>query len=282
MRTTVSVVGATANMTHLLSRTRTSPRAGLARPGGSGRGGERGRARPGARSDDHPHRGSGLRVASAAASVSCTRRGRSERFTLQLPLRGDRVVWDARPFVSPLVDIADRGAPTGIVLVSGDVVRLLGIEQAEPSEPEDSTFELELGDWRPFGGTAAGSPPASAAPTTARRRRRDVDEGMPPAQRRGADDLLGIRERHAHEVQPDQLAGRRGLRGERGAAVHDGERHLRVALRKDVVAHGVLAQEAVERAHLRQDPRGLRREPLIRPGLSASSRRAATRSRTRA
>jgi Bacterial archaeo-eukaryotic release factor family 10 len=84
--------------------------------------------------------------------------GDSERFTLQLRLRGDRVVWDAKPFVSPLVDIADRGAPTGIVLVSRDVVRLLGIEQAEPTEPENSTFELELGDWRPFGGTAAGSP----------------------------------------------------------------------------------------------------------------------------
>lgn len=81
----------------------------------------------------------------------------SERFVLQLPLREDTVVWDAKPFVSPLVDIADRGAPTGIVLISGDVVRLIQIEQAEPSEPENSTFELELGDWRPFGGTAAGS-----------------------------------------------------------------------------------------------------------------------------
>ncbi len=83
--------------------------------------------------------------------------GGSERFTLQLPVREDRVVWDAKPFVSPLVDIADRGAPTGVVLVSGELVRLLGIEQAEPTEPENSTFELELGDWRPFGGTAAGS-----------------------------------------------------------------------------------------------------------------------------
>jgi hypothetical protein len=82
----------------------------------------------------------------------------SERFVLQLPLREDVVVWDAKPFVSPLVDIADRGARTGIVLVSGDAVRLLQIEQAEPSEPENSTFELELGDWRPFGGTAGGSP----------------------------------------------------------------------------------------------------------------------------
>ena len=81
----------------------------------------------------------------------------SERFTLQLPLRGDRVVWDTKPFVSPLVDIADRGAPTGVVLVSGELVRLIAIEQAEPTEPENSLFELELGDWRPFGGTAAGS-----------------------------------------------------------------------------------------------------------------------------
>ena len=81
----------------------------------------------------------------------------SERFTLQLPLRDDAVVWDAKPYVSPLVDIADRGAPTGIVLISGEAVRLLQIEQAEPSEPEDSLYELELGDWRPFGGTAAGS-----------------------------------------------------------------------------------------------------------------------------
>ena len=62
--------------------------------------------------------------------------------------------------MSPLVDIADRGAPTGIVLVSRDAVRLLQIEQAKPSEPENSTFELELGDWRPFGGTAGGSPAA--------------------------------------------------------------------------------------------------------------------------
>ena len=82
----------------------------------------------------------------------------SERFVLQLPLREDIVVWDAKPFVSPLVDIADRGAPTGVVLISGDAVRLLQIEQAEPSEPENSTFELELGDWRLFGGTAGGSP----------------------------------------------------------------------------------------------------------------------------
>lgn len=82
----------------------------------------------------------------------------SERFSLQLPLRGDKVVADTKPFVSPLVDIADRGARTGVILVAGDLVRLVQIEQAEATEPQPSTYELSLGDWRPFGGTAGGSP----------------------------------------------------------------------------------------------------------------------------
>lgn len=82
----------------------------------------------------------------------------SRRFSLQLPLRDNDVVADRKPFVSPLVDIADRGARTGVILVGGDLVRLLQIEQAEPSEPANSIYELSLGDWRSFGGTAGGSP----------------------------------------------------------------------------------------------------------------------------
>jgi hypothetical protein len=84
--------------------------------------------------------------------------GTSRRFSSQLPLRRDVTVADTKPFVSPLVDIADRGAPVGVVLVGGDLIRLVQIEQAEPIEPENSIFELTLGDWRPFGGTAGGSP----------------------------------------------------------------------------------------------------------------------------
>jgi hypothetical protein len=84
--------------------------------------------------------------------------GDSERFSLQLPLRSDKVVADAKPFVSPMVDVADRGGRTGVVLVGSDLVRLLQIEQGEATEPENPSYELELGDWRPFGGTAGGSP----------------------------------------------------------------------------------------------------------------------------
>jgi len=84
--------------------------------------------------------------------------GTTDRFSLQLPLRRDRTVADTKPFVSPLVDVADRGAPVGVVLVGGDLIRLVQIEQGEATEPEDSSFELSLGDWRPFGGSAGGSP----------------------------------------------------------------------------------------------------------------------------
>lgn len=83
--------------------------------------------------------------------------GRSDRYSLRLPLRGDHVVLDSRPFISPLADVVDRGAPTGIVLAGSDLVRLVAIEQGEVTEPEDSSFELTFGDWRPFGGTAGGS-----------------------------------------------------------------------------------------------------------------------------
>jgi hypothetical protein len=84
--------------------------------------------------------------------------GTSGRFSLQLPLRRDRTVADTKPFVSPLVEIADRGARVGVVLVGGDLIRIAQIEQGEATEPENSSFELGLGDWRPFGGSAGGSP----------------------------------------------------------------------------------------------------------------------------
>jgi hypothetical protein len=80
------------------------------------------------------------------------------RYALQLPLRGDAVVHDVKPYVSLLADVVDRGAPTGVVLVSNERVRLLQLEQGEVSEPDASVFELELGDWRTYGGSSGGSP----------------------------------------------------------------------------------------------------------------------------
>jgi hypothetical protein len=82
----------------------------------------------------------------------------SRRMTLQVPVRHDQVVWDDRPFVSPLVDVADRGAMSGVVLVGGDFVRLLQIANGNIDEPDDSTYELSLGDWRPYEAYASANP----------------------------------------------------------------------------------------------------------------------------
>jgi hypothetical protein len=41
-----------------------------------------------------------------------------QRFTLQLPPHRTLVRWDDRPYVSPLAEVAGRGRPAGLVLVS--------------------------------------------------------------------------------------------------------------------------------------------------------------------
>ena len=110
------------------------------------------------------------RVERGLAELSPSERGRSvvwflhadgetsRRLSLQLPVRRDTVVWDARPFVSPLVNVVDRGAATGVVLVGGDAIRLLQIRAGRIDEPDDSTYEMSLGDWRPFKAYASSNP----------------------------------------------------------------------------------------------------------------------------
>lgn len=72
------------------------------------------------------------------------------RFPLQLPPRATLVRWDDRPFVSPLVDVVDRGRPTGLVLVSAEAIRLLHWQAGRVEQPEQSLYELEPGEWRDY------------------------------------------------------------------------------------------------------------------------------------
>jgi hypothetical protein len=73
------------------------------------------------------------------------------RFPLQLPPRATLVRWDDRPFVSPLVDVVDRGRPTGLVLVSAEAIRLL---------------HWQLAGWRSQNSRCMSSNPANGATTT--------------------------------------------------------------------------------------------------------------------
>ena len=76
---------------------------------------------------------------SADGSVDC-------RFTLQLPPLRTLARWDDRPYVSPLAEVAGRGRPAGLVLVSAEAVRLLHWQDGRVTEPAQSLYQIELGE----------------------------------------------------------------------------------------------------------------------------------------
>ena len=72
------------------------------------------------------------------------------RFTLQLPPLATLARWDDRPYVSPLAEVAGRGRPAGLVLVSAEAVRLLHWQDGRVTEPARSLYEIEPGKWRDY------------------------------------------------------------------------------------------------------------------------------------
>lgn len=94
---------------------------------------------------------SALEPAQRARSISLFLthdRGLDLKLSSQLPLQESSVRWDRRPFISPLVDVVDRGRAIGLVLVDGDEVHLLHWEGGHVSAPDGNVYELELQDWR--------------------------------------------------------------------------------------------------------------------------------------
>lgn len=83
--------------------------------------------------------------------------------TFQIPVRHDYVTLDSGPVVWPMLDVIDRGQRTGLVLLSNDRIRLLEWWDGRTRDLEESTFNLELGDWHQYRGpsrpqgTVAGS-----------------------------------------------------------------------------------------------------------------------------
>lgn len=73
-----------------------------------------------------------------------------QRFTLQLPPLRTLARWDDRPYVSPLAEVAGRGRPTGLVLVSAEAVRLLHWQDGRVTELEHSLYEIEPAGWRDY------------------------------------------------------------------------------------------------------------------------------------
>lgn len=78
------------------------------------------------------------------------------RWVSRLPVGDHLVRLDVRPYVSPLVDLADRGQPAGIVLVGQERVRLLEWAHGWIDEEQDHELEIDQSDWRPHRGSAGG------------------------------------------------------------------------------------------------------------------------------
>jgi hypothetical protein len=83
--------------------------------------------------------------------------------TFQIPVREDFVGLDTGAVVWPMVDVLDRGQRTGIVLVSHDHIRVLEWCDGTARDLEESTFNLELGDWHEYRGAARPNPSRSSA-----------------------------------------------------------------------------------------------------------------------
>jgi hypothetical protein len=72
--------------------------------------------------------------------------------TFQIPVRDNYVTVDSGPVVWPMLDVIDRGQRTGLVLISQDRIRLLEWWDGRVKDLEESTFDLELGDWHQYRG----------------------------------------------------------------------------------------------------------------------------------
>jgi hypothetical protein len=80
------------------------------------------------------------------------------RHVLQVPLRETLVTLADGPVIAPLIEALDRSAPVGVVLVSGERVRLVHWAHGHVDEAGEEVFELEGDGWRPYRGPSSATP----------------------------------------------------------------------------------------------------------------------------
>jgi hypothetical protein len=77
-----------------------------------------------------------------------------ERFSAQLALPASSVHLDVRPVVAPAVDLVERGAPTAIVLVGRERVRVLDWAHGAVEEASDLVLDVDRTDYPEHRGSA--------------------------------------------------------------------------------------------------------------------------------
>ena len=132
--------------------------------------------------DDNPDRDARLRwrdlrheVEAELEALAPADRGRSlvwfldlegtldDRYILQVPLRDSVVTLAEQPVIAPLIELLDHSRPVGVVLVSGERVRLVHWAHGRIDEAGEEVFDLEGSDgWKPYRGPASGRGGAAA------------------------------------------------------------------------------------------------------------------------
>lgn len=85
------------------------------------------------------------------------------RDVLQVRLRGTTVTLADRPVVAPLAEALDHSRPIGVVLVSGERVRLVHWAHGVVDEAGEEAFDLDDEHWREYRGPSRGTRDASGA-----------------------------------------------------------------------------------------------------------------------
>jgi hypothetical protein len=89
-----------------------------------------------------------------------------ERYVLQVPVRDSLVAFADQPVIAPLIEVLDHSRPVGVVLVSGERVRLLHWAHGAIDEAGEEVFDLGGDGWKPYRGPSSATPGRGRSGTT--------------------------------------------------------------------------------------------------------------------
>jgi hypothetical protein len=88
------------------------------------------------------------------------------RYVLQVVLRDSHVAFAEQPVIAPLIEVLDHSRPVGVVLVSGERVRLVHWAHGHIDEAGEEIFDLEGDGWKPYRGPSSATPGRGRSGTT--------------------------------------------------------------------------------------------------------------------
>jgi protein required for attachment to host cells len=89
-----------------------------------------------------------------------------DRHVLQVRVRDHLVALGDRPLIAPFIEALDHSRPIGVVLVSGERVRLVHWAHGVVDEAGEEVFDLGGDGWKPYRGPSSATPGRGRSGTT--------------------------------------------------------------------------------------------------------------------